>query len=92
MSTGPKRPYNKVMAAAQSVINWLAPNYERIKVADSLRRHKDTIGDIEIVAIPTPICGLLAEPTGDTLVDAVYRRRFSTRNVAETASGNEFRS
>lgn len=39
---------------AETLVSRFAPNCERIEIAGSLRRLKSEIGDIEIVAIPTP--------------------------------------
>lgn len=38
-------------------------------MAGSIRRQKEMIGDIEIVAIPTSITDLFGEPTGNQEID-----------------------
>jgi DNA polymerase (family 10) len=53
MSTGAKLSYTRMMPIAQSVAARLAVNCQRLEIAGSLRRKKDTIGDVEIVAVPT---------------------------------------
>lgn len=57
-------------AAADTLLQALTPLCERIEIAGSLRRGKEMVGDIEVVAIPTPQRNLFGEPTGDTFVDA----------------------
>jgi len=52
MSEGPKYPYDYALNAAQVIVNHLRPVCQRIEIAGSLRREKDEVGDIEIVAIP----------------------------------------
>jgi len=44
--------YNQARTLAEKIKAVLAPSCERIKIAGSIRRKKDTIGDIELVAIP----------------------------------------
>jgi DNA polymerase/3'-5' exonuclease PolX len=41
-------------AIAERVRAELAPHFERIEIAGSIRRRKADVGDIEIVAIPKP--------------------------------------
>ena len=47
-----KHPYAEGLAAALSLRAKLQPFCERIEVAGSIRRRCETVGDIEIVAIP----------------------------------------
>jgi DNA polymerase/3'-5' exonuclease PolX len=49
-------PFAKGMAFR--MLELLSPVCSRIEIAGSLRRHKETIGDIEIVLIPTPTLDL----------------------------------
>lgn len=58
---------------ASKIISALAPGCERIEVAGSIRRKKETVGDIEIVAIPIVQRNLLGEPTENfpTLLDQI---------------------
>ena len=44
--------YSKAILIAEKVKAELAPHCERIEIAGSLRRKKEFVGDIEIVAIP----------------------------------------
>ena len=85
MSDGVKRPHRQMMAVAQNVAAWLHPNCERIEIAGSLRRRKPQSGDIELVAIPSPILNMLGEPTDETLVDAVGRELVSRTNTLPTS-------
>jgi DNA polymerase/3'-5' exonuclease PolX len=55
-----KYTYAEAYKIALEVLEQLKPYCERIEIAGSLRRKKDEIGDIEIVAIPKPFeIGLL---------------------------------
>ena len=60
-------PLAKAEAVAQAIVEQLAPGCDRIEIAGSIRRCKPTIGDIEIVAIPTPRLNLLGDPEGHWL-------------------------
>lgn len=61
-----KRTYDETIAVANELVDWLRPACERIVVAGSLRRQCAEIGDIELVALPTPLLNLFGEPTGET--------------------------
>jgi len=53
---GEKRyPYEVAYAIAAGIVYDLRPFCERIEIAGSLRRHKDDVGDIEILYIPVII-------------------------------------
>lgn len=52
MSTGARQRSYVARAFADEVAAALAPACERIEIAGSIRRQAETIGDIEIVAIP----------------------------------------
>jgi hypothetical protein len=60
MSNGQPRPHAEMMFLALEVLRLLAPYCARIAIAGSLRRGKELVGDIEIVAqgkrmeLPTP--------------------------------------
>lgn len=47
-----KHPYAEALAVAEKLKAQLSPFCERIEIAGSLRRRCETVGDIEIVAIP----------------------------------------
>lgn len=46
--------YDSALEIAKRVKGELEPHCERIEIAGSIRRKKDTVGDIEIVCIPKP--------------------------------------
>lgn len=52
MSTSQKKPYSVVFPVASHIVETLRPYCDRIEIAGSLRRKRQYIGDIEIVAIP----------------------------------------
>lgn len=54
MSAGTKYPIVVARALANEVMELLAPHCYRIEIAGSIRRGKEEISDIEIVAIPKP--------------------------------------
>lgn len=62
MSTTTKTPYRVIHPIAQRLADALAPYCERIELAGSLRRRKDMIGDIEVVAIPRLQKNIFGEP------------------------------
>lgn len=71
MSETTKRPYDDVFPVAQHIVKKLAPHCERIEIAGSLRRGREMIGDIEIVALPQPIRDLFENKARDvTYLDA----------------------
>ncbi len=57
-----KRPYADALVAAQSIVDALRPACHRIEIAGSLRRKKETVGDIEIVAVPVSRRDLFGNP------------------------------
>lgn len=64
-----RTPYKNAKAIADEVLRQLAPHCDRIEIAGSIRRKKETIGDVEIVAIPKPYdVGLFASGIA-TVVD-----------------------
>lgn len=48
-----KRPYDEVFPVAQAIVEKLAPYCDRICIAGSLRREREMIGYIEIIALQT---------------------------------------
>lgn len=52
--TDKKYPYAEAHAMALDVLEQLRPHCVRAEIAGSIRRKKDLVGDIEIVAIPKP--------------------------------------
>lgn len=46
-------PYAQAHSIATKLIDRFAPNCTRIELAGSLRRRKSTVGDLELIAIPT---------------------------------------
>lgn len=70
MSEGTKRPYAQMHGIACGLVERLRPACQRIEIAGSIRRKRPTIGDIELIAIPTPITDLFGVDSGTTLVDA----------------------
>lgn len=71
MSDTEKRPYAQVHAVASALVNALSPACHRIEIAGSLRRQKEMVGDIEIVAIPRLHTNLLGDPLDTSEVDDV---------------------
>lgn len=55
MSAGEKRPWAEAMEIAVRLANELAPVCTRIKVAGSLRRRRELVGDIELVIEPKQV-------------------------------------
>jgi DNA polymerase/3'-5' exonuclease PolX len=51
-------PYSRALEIAQGAVDDIGEYCERIEIAGSIRRKKDTIGDIEIVCIPRKVQGL----------------------------------
>lgn len=67
MKTG--RPYDQVIRVANKLVEYLSPFCQRIEIAGSLRRRKDVINDIEIVAVPTHLTDLFGNPIQATHLD-----------------------
>jgi len=59
---------------AEQVKAELAPACQRVEIAGSIRRQKETVGDIEIVCIPVPVLDMFGEPAGDTELDYLLHR------------------
>lgn len=88
MSDTEKRPYAQVMRVAEVLIDSLRPACHRIEVAGSLRRQKERVGDIEIVAIPKPHTNLLGEPLDSSEVDDW----FAGKPVALHKNGQKYKA
>lgn len=75
MSNTTKKPYQEVIQIAEYLVSALSPYCERIEVAGSLRRKRQSIGDIEIVALPTRATNLFGEiePGLPTKLDVFLR-------------------
>lgn len=54
MSNDTRRPHSEALPIAQSLARLIKPHCTYVTIAGSLRRLKETVGDIEIVAIATP--------------------------------------
>lgn len=67
--TKQKIPLATAREIAEQVIEKLAPLCERIEIAGSIRRQKEEVGDIEIVAIPRPVTDMFGNPTTDHTLD-----------------------
>lgn len=52
MSAGERVPLAVARTHAQELLTLLSPGCERIEIAGSIRRETETVGDIELVAIP----------------------------------------
>lgn len=66
-----KRPHKTVLSMANALVDRLRPACERIEIAGSLRRQRQMVGDIELVALPRPIMNLLGEPSQQTELDVL---------------------
>lgn len=72
MTTGAidRIPLGQAQVIAWTVERELRPYCERIEIAGSIRRRKETVKDVEIVAIPKGgRTNLLGDPMGDSLTD-----------------------
>ena len=61
MSRGSKRPLAEALAVAEEIKSKLEVHCERIEIAGSIRRQREMVGDIELVAVPTRPTDLLGE-------------------------------
>lgn len=61
MSRGSKKPLAEALAVAEEIQAKLAPYCERIEIAGSIRRQRELVGDIELVAIPKRPADLLGD-------------------------------
>lgn len=76
-------------ALAKRIKAELAPSCEKIEIVGSIRRRKNDIGDIELLAIPRYQPSLLPEVPGQSLLDVkleelVYDERLIRANKGET--------
>mgnify|MGYP003619576969 CR=1 FL=1 len=70
MSTSIKKSFAVVRPVAERLVAALGPYCRRVEIAGSLRRQRDMVGDIEIVAIPRRPTDLFSqEMDGPTLLD-----------------------
>jgi DNA polymerase/3'-5' exonuclease PolX len=64
-----KYPYAEAYMIALEVLEQLKPHCERVEIAGSIRRKKNEVGDIEIVAIPKPYSTGLLESGIATVIN-----------------------
>lgn len=62
MSSGPRMPLATAQILANTIWHALEPHCERIAIAGSIRREKETIGDIELVLIPRYVERVTTQP------------------------------
>lgn len=74
MSEVAKRPYAQVAHVAHYLVAAMHSACHRIEIAGSLRRKKERVGDIEIVAIPVLHANLIGEPLETSAVDDLLAR------------------
>jgi len=60
-----KASYDAAKTEAEYIIKFLQPHCERIEIAGSIRRKKQEVGDIELVAIPKPKFDMFGERIAD---------------------------
>lgn len=78
MSNNERIARDKAIALASGVMRWIGTHCDKLEIAGSIRREKETVGDIEIVCQPhNPIA--LANTLdnlveGGTIKKALYRR------------------
>lgn len=65
MSEGVRVPFAQALDVARLVVAALQPAVQRCKVAGSLRRRRELVSDIEIVAEPLTVQDLAGEPYPD---------------------------
>jgi DNA polymerase/3'-5' exonuclease PolX len=52
VSEGVKRPLDRALPIAETIVKFIRPVCSRVEIAGSIRREKSEVSDIEIVAIP----------------------------------------
>jgi DNA polymerase (family 10) len=62
MSQGTKKPLAEATAVAEEIKEKLNPHCTRIEIAGSIRRQREMVGDIELVAVPKRMKDLLGDP------------------------------
>lgn len=88
MSDTEKRPYAQVLIVANAIVDILRPHCHRIELAGSLRRCKELVGDIEIVAIPKLHTNLIGEPMDSSEVDD----KLAGLPIALHKNGNKYKA
>lgn len=91
MSEGHRMPLGAARKLAESVVAELLPGCQRIAVAGSIRRAKPTIGDLEVVAIPTPALDLFGGPTGGTMLDPILGQLVAAGRLERVKGGEKYR-
>lgn len=76
MSKNSRISWDDGMAAAGAILDILRPVVDRVEVAGSLRRGAETVGDIEILAIPAAVPDLFGgEVRGPVMIDQALAGR-----------------
>jgi DNA polymerase/3'-5' exonuclease PolX len=88
MSDGASISYTFALTLANRMVEILSPDCQRIEIAGSLRRKKETVRDIEIVLIPKYIEDLFGgKMYGSTLIEAALIRE----GFVLTKNGDHFK-
>lgn len=85
-----KLPLADAARHAAALVERLSPACDRIEVAGSIRRRKPEVGDIEVVAIPTPDRDLFGDPAG-SLLDPLLDRLAREGVLSPTRGGHYFK-
>lgn len=73
-TTATRMPLATAERAAEEFRRFIAPMCDRVEIAGSIRRRRDTVGDVEILAIPklvTRAVPMFEDLDGDPTVDAL---------------------
>jgi len=76
-ATRQKLPLAVAAPLAAKIIAELRPHCVRVEIAGSIRRRRDEVGDIEVLAVPDVGVDLLGEEDDDTMLDLKIQSLFN---------------
>jgi DNA polymerase/3'-5' exonuclease PolX len=83
-------PLAKARHIADSLMNALMPGCWRIAPAGSIRREKDRVNDIEIVAIPRLSVDIFGDPDGATELQKIIARLVESGELKRIKGGDKY--
>lgn len=75
---------------ADAIVAEFAPGCERIEIAGSIRRKKEIVNDIEIVAIPKLTTDLFGVPDGGTLLAPIIAKHVEGGRLERIKGGDKY--
>lgn len=92
MSRGHRIPYRIAVRLARHLQSLLADSCERIEVVGSIRRQRETIGDLELICIPKYSSDLFGQPCTSELDELLTQLKDRGSLIKGRAEGDKYKN